>query len=190
MIVRQSPEVIDLGVSVALPITPRKGEVSCCLLRQEKEKCRVAFYAKKRRSVALPFTPRKGVVSRCLLRQEKESSFRVAFYAKKRSHRVMSWMFFPKGRTPKKLLKTTRSRNESVKSLSTRTFIVSCPDALSERKSVQVVFVTIRNRDERYFQPNLYPNIRGIAAARRSRKPRSRFLHESAHPEVSLLIFV
>src|SRR2546421_5161235 len=96
-----------------------KGEVLRCLLRQEKERCPFAFivekgevsvclYRRKRSCrVALPFTPRKGVVvSRCLLRQEKESSCRVAFYAKKRSRRVVSWIFFPKRRILKKLLKT------------------------------------------------------------------------------------
>src|SRR2546422_5827169 len=97
-------------------------------------------------------------------------------------------MFFPKGRTPKKLLKITRSRNESVKSLSTKTFIVSCPDALSERRNVQVVSVTTRNRDERCSQPNPYPNTKGTAAVRGLRKLRSRFLQESAHPEVSTSI--
>src|SRR5256885_7671543 len=84
---------------------------------------------------------------------------------------------------------TTRSRNESVKSLSTTTFIVSCPDALSERKNVQVVSVTTRNRDERCSQPNPYPKkTRGTAAVRHLRKPRSRFLQESAHHEVSTSI--
>src|SRR2546428_4700731 len=100
----------------------------------------------------------------------------------------MSWMFFPKRRIPKKLLKIIRSRNEKVKSFSTQTFIVSCPDVLSERKNVQVVSVTIRNRDEMYSQPNPYPNTKGTDAVRRSRKPRSRFLQRSAHPEVSVSI--
>src|SRR3989442_15747882 len=98
-------------------------------------------------------------------------------------------MFFPKRRTPKqKASETTRSRNEKVKSFSTQTFIVSCPDVLSERENAQVVSVTIKNRDERYSQPNQYPNTRGTAAVRRSRKPRSRFLQKSAHPEVSISI--
>src|SRR5256886_11779231 len=87
-----------------------------------------------------------------------------------------------------KASETTRSRNEKVKSFSTQTFIVSCPDVLSERKNVQVVSVTIRNRDEMYSQPNPYPNPKGTDAARRSRKPRSRFLQRSAHPEVSVSI--
>src|SRR2546425_2516357 len=100
----------------------------------------------------------------------------------------MSWIFFPQRRISKKASETTRSRNESVKSLSTTTFTVLCLDALSERKNVQVVSVTTRNRDERCSQPNPYPNTRRTAAVRRSRKPRSRFLQESAHPEVSTSI--
>src|SRR2546428_8352041 len=122
--------------------------VSRCLLRQEKElSCHVAFYAKKRSCrVALPFTPRKGVVvSRCLLRQEKESSCRVLD-------------ILPEKKDTQKASETTRSRNEEVKSSSTQTFIVSCPDVLPEKKNVQVVSITIRNWDETYSQPNPYPN--------------------------------
>src|SRR2546423_3391214 len=114
-------------------------------------------------------------MSVCLLHQEKESSCHVPdVLSEKKNTQIAS--------------ETTRSRNESVKSLSTQTFIVSCPDALSERKNVQVVSVTIRNRDERCSQPNPYPNTRRTAAVRRLRKPRSRFLQESAHPEVSTSI--
>src|SRR3989442_6833801 len=135
----------------------------------------VCLYSKKRRRSTFAFIVEKGEVLRCLLRQEKESSCRVL-------------VILPEKKNTQKASETTRSRNEKVKSFLTQTFIVSCPDALSERENVQVVSVTIRNRDEMYSQPNPYPNTRGIAAVRCSRKPRSSFLQKSAHPEVSISI--
>src|SRR3989442_10035744 len=82
-----------------------KGEVLRCLLRQEKERCTFAFIVEKGEvSVCLYRRKRRGV--RLPLSQKKESSYRVAFYAKKRSRCVVSWIFFPKRRIPKKLLKT------------------------------------------------------------------------------------
>src|SRR2546430_13322669 len=152
-----------------------KEEVLRCLLRQEKEKEYVCLYRRKRRRSTFAFIVEKGEVLRCLLRQEKESSCRVLDV-------------LPEKKNTQKASETTRSRNEKVKSFSTQTFIVSCPDVLPEKKSVQVDSVTIRNRDEMYSQPNSHPITRGTVAVRRSRKPRSRFLQRSAHPEVSTSI--
>ena len=117
-----------------MPFTPRKGEgVS------------FAFIVEKGEGVSFAFIAEKGEVLRCLLRQEKESSCRVLD-------------ILPEKKDTQKASETTRSRNEKVKSFSTQTFIVSCPDVLFERKNVQVVSVTIRNQVEMYSQPNSYPN--------------------------------
>src|SRR3989441_9587025 len=64
-----------------------------------------AFYAKKRRGVAFAFyaKKRRGVAFTFYAKKRRSVAF--AFYAKKRNHRVVSWMFFSKRRTPKKLLK-------------------------------------------------------------------------------------
>src|SRR2546425_8618132 len=170
--------------------------------------CCVAFYAKKRsrRVVSWMFFPKRRIpkkllktirsrnekvksfstqtfiVSRCLLRQEKESSCRVAFYAKKRSHHVVSWIFFPKRRIPKKLLKPLEAGMRKLSHPQLK--LLSCRVRMffPKKKNVQVVSVTIRNRDEMYSQPNPYPNNSGTDAVRCSRKPRSRFLQRSAHP--------
>src|SRR2546421_4050063 len=64
-----------------------------------------AFNIEKGEGVAFAFIVEKGEGVRLPLSQKKERC-RVAFYAKKRSRRVVSWMFFPKRRIPKKLLKT------------------------------------------------------------------------------------
>src|SRR2546421_4344461 len=93
------------------------------IIVQKRERVPVCLYRRKRRRSTFAFIVEKGEGVRLPLSQKKERCC-VAFYAKKRSRHVMSWLFFPKRRIPKKASETTRSRNEKVKSFSTQTFIV------------------------------------------------------------------
>src|SRR2546425_856350 len=82
--------------------------MSRCLLRQEKESsCRVLdiLPEKKNTQKASETTRSRNEKVKSFSTQTFIVSCRVAFYAKKRSRRVVSWIFFPKRRIPKKLLK-------------------------------------------------------------------------------------